>query len=124
MEKRKSLLLLSVIALTIALLSACNQNQTKKVTEPGTKYYRNILFSETPWDIEKGSRELTPEEAATINSYKFVYDNEDRLLSVEYVRGDELLGYGSLGGAAKITYEYSDNKQIKHYFDENNQPIE
>ena len=124
MKKGRSLLLLSVTVLAIALLSACNQNQTKKVAEPGTKYYRNILFSETPWDIERGSRELTPAEAANINSYKFVYDNEDRLLSVEYVRGDELLGYGSLGGAARITYEYSDNKQIKHYFDENNQPIE
>ena len=124
MEKRKSLLLLGVTALTIVLLSACNQNQTKKAAEPGTKYYRNILFSETPWDIEKGSRELTPAEAADINSYKFVYDNEDRLLSVEYVRGNELLGYGSLDGAARITYEYSGNKQIKHFFDENNQPIE
>ncbi|MCK7537146.1 MAG: hypothetical protein MZV63_42370 [Marinilabiliales bacterium] len=34
------------------------------------------------------------------------------------------LSYGSLGGAAKITYEYSDNKQIKRFFDENNQQIE
>jgi len=27
-------------------------------------------------------------------------------------------------GAAKITYEYSDNKQVKHYFNKDNQPIE
>ena len=100
MKQGKSLLLLSVTVLIITLLSACNQNQSKKTAEPGTKYYRNILFSETPWDIERGSRELTPAEAENVNSYKFVYDNEDRLLSVEYVRDDELLGYGSLGGAA------------------------
>jgi len=124
MKPGKTLLLLSVTAFAIVLLSACNQNQANKNADSGTKYYRNLLFSETPWDIEKGSRELTPGEAAEINSYKFVYDNEGRLLSVEFVRGDELLGYGSLDGAAKITYEYSDSKQIKHYFDENNQPIE
>ena len=43
---------------------------------------------------------------------------------MEFVRGDEPLSYGSLGGAAKITYEYTDNKQIKRFFDENSQQIE
>ena len=67
---------------------------------------------------------MTPAEALEINSYKFMHDNLGRLISVEFVRGDELLGYSSMRGAAKITYEYSDNKQIKHFFDENNQPVE
>jgi len=124
MKQLKTTLLSGIAILMVAFISACNQNQANKGTEPGTKYYRNILFSETPWDIEKGARELTPEEAADVNSYKFVYDNEGRLLSVEFVRGDELLSYGSLDGAAKITYEYSGNKQMKHFFDENNQPVE
>jgi YD repeat-containing protein len=53
-----------------------------------------------------------------------MYDNSGRLLSVEFVRGDELLGYSSMRGAAKITCEYSGNKQIKHFFDENSQPVE
>ena len=32
------------------------------------------------------------------------------------------LDYSSMQGAAKITYEYGDRKQIKHFFDKNNQP--
>ena len=124
MKLRRTTLLLSVVALIIAGLSACNQAPAKKSTDSGTVYYRNLLFSETPWDIEKGSRKLTPEEASEINSYKFMYDNSGRLLSVEFVRGDELLGYSSMRGAAKITCEYSGNKQIKHFFDENSQPVE
>ena len=123
MKLRKTALLLGVVTLIIAGLPACNQAPAKKSIKTGTVYYRNLLFSETPYDIERGSRELTPEQAKDINSYKFNYDNTGRLLSVEFVRGDELLGYSSMG-AAKITYEYSDNKQIKHFFDENNQPIE
>ena len=123
MKLRKTALLLGLVTLIIAGLPACNQAPTKKNTNTGTVYYRNLLFSETPWDLERGSRELTPEQAKDINSYKFNYDNTGRLLSVEFVRGDELLGYSSMG-AAKITYEYSDNKQIKHFFDENNQPVE
>jgi hypothetical protein len=124
MKLRKTALLFSVVVLIIASLSACNQAPAKKNSDTSIVYYRNLLFSETPWDIEKGSHKLTPEEAVEINSYKFKYDNEGRLLSVEYVRGDELLGYSSMGEAAKVTYEYSGNKQIKRFYDENNQQIE
>jgi len=124
MRLRKTVLLLGVVALIIAGLSACNQAKAKKSTNSGTVYYRNLLFSETPWDLERGARELTPQEASDINSYKFTYDDTGRLLSVEFVRGHEPLGYSSMGGAAKVTYEYSDNKQIKHFFDENGQQIE
>lgn len=90
----------------------------------GVKYYRNILFSETPYDLERGTRELTPDQAKEINSYKFTWGDDGKLLSVEYVRGEQLLGYGSLGGAAKITYTYNGNKQIKHFFNDKNEQIE
>ncbi len=124
MKLRKTTLILSVVVLMITVLSACNQSPAKKNSDSGIAYYRSLLFSETPWDLERGSRQLTPAEALEINSYKFIHDNSGRLISVEFVRGDELLGYSSMRGAAKITYEYSDNKQIKHFFDKNNKPVE
>lgn len=105
------------------LLNSCNQNTSRKSTTPGVAWYRSLQFSETPYDIEKGTHELTSKEAENINSYKFTRDNTGRLLSVEYVRGNELLGYSSMQ-AAKITYEYTGNKQIKRFFDENNTQIE
>ncbi|MCK7532183.1 MAG: hypothetical protein MZV63_14715 [Marinilabiliales bacterium] len=43
-----------------------NENQT------GVEYYRGIQFSETPFDTERGSHQLTAEEALTVNSYKFI----------------------------------------------------
>src|SRR5665647_1013918 len=98
MKLKKSTLVLSAIVILIAGLSACNQAPAKKSTDPTTAYYRNLLFSETPWDIERGSRQLTPAEAKEINSYKFTFDNSDRIVSVEYVRGDGLLGYSSMRG--------------------------
>ena len=124
MNLKKNTLLLGIAALIIAGIAACNQAPSKKQADSGTAWYRNLLFSETPWDTERGTRQLTADEAKEINSYKFSYDETGRLLSVEFVRGDELLSYGSLGGAAKITYEYADNKQIKRFFDENNEQIE
>ena len=59
-----------------------------------------------------------------INSYKFTYDNSGRLVSVEFMRNDTLLSYSSMGGAAKIVYEYKDNKQIKSFYNKNNEQIE
>jgi YD repeat-containing protein len=90
----------------------------------GVEYYRNLLFNETPYDIEKGIHPLTADQAKTINNYKFTYDKSGRLLSVEFVRNNVLLGYSSMQGAAKITYDYKDNKQIKHFFNKDNEPIE
>jgi len=94
----------------------------KKLT--GTHHYRSLLFSETPWDLERGTREISSAQAEDINNYRFTYNDEGRLMSVEYVRGDELLTYGSLGGAAKITYEYVDNKQIKRWYNKEGEQIE
>ena len=113
--KLNQLILLAVFAL---VFSACNQ-KPKQDNEP--KYYRQIQFSETPWDLEKGTHPITADEAKTINNYKFTYNENNQLASVEYNRNGILLDYSSIG-AAKITYTYDGNKQLKHFFDENNEP--
>lgn len=114
-----------ILTLVIGIfLVACTSSAPNKNKHAGVEYYRNLQFSETPYDIEKGTHPVTAEEAKTVNSYKFTYDNSDRLLSVEFVRNNLLLGYSSMQGAAKITYEYKDGKQIKHFFDKDNAPIE
>jgi YD repeat-containing protein len=112
-----------MIVLGIGVVS-CTGKAGSKNLHTGVEYYRNLQFSETPYDIEKGTHPLTAEEAKNINSYKFTYDQSGRLVSVEFVRDNVLLGYSSMQGAAKITYEYTDNMQTKHFFDKDNQPVE
>lgn len=111
------------IVLAIGIIS-CTGKTSQKNLHTGVEYYRHIQFSETPYDIEKGTYPISAADAKSINSYKFTYDNSGRLLSVEFVRNDLLLDYSSMQGAAKITYEYKDNSQIKHFFNKNNEPIE
>ena len=115
--------LILTLLLGISTLS-CTSTKTNKNMHTGVEYYRNLQFSETPYDIEKGTHPLTADEAKTINSYKFTYDKTGRLLSVEFVRNNVLLGYSSMQGAAKITYDYSNNMQMKHFFNKDNEPIE
>lgn len=115
--------LLLTLVLGIAVVS-CSTPAANKNTHTGVEYYRNLQFSETPYDIERGTHQLTADQAKTVNSYKFTYDKTGKLISVEYVRNNVLLGYSSMQGAAKITYDYSNNMQTKYFFDKNNEPIE
>lgn len=118
---------LNVFYLLIVLVigfSSCTGKGGQKKTEPGVEYYRALLFSETPYDTERGSRKLTADEAKSFNNYKFTWDGSGRLVSVEFGRGDSLLAYSSMGGAAKILYEYKENKQIKTFYNKKNERIE
>jgi len=123
--KLKKVIIPFILSLVLVIgIVSCTSAPANKNLHTGVEYYRNLQFSETPYDIEKGTHPLTADEAKTINSYKFTYDKTGRLISVEFVRNNVLLGYSSMQGAAKITYDYSDNMQTKHFFDKDNQPIE
>ncbi len=113
---------LLLFLLIVLGLNSCNQKQAKNKADGNVKYYRSIQFSETPWDTEKGLHELTAEEAKSINSYKFTYNDNKQLVSVEYNRNNVLLDYSSVN-AAKLTYTYEGDKQIKRFFNEKNEPI-
>lgn len=118
--KVNNLVFSGVLLLMMGILSCTG----KKETQSGVEYYRNLQFSETPYDIEKGTHRIKDSEAKNVNSYKFTYDNDGKLLSVEFVRNDVLLGYSSMGGNAKIVYEYKNDKQIKHFYNKDNERVE
>jgi hypothetical protein len=120
---RMSIPVIFSLILGIGIVS-CTGNKSQKNLNTGVEYFRSLQFSETPYDIEKGIHPLTADQAKNINNYKFTYDNTGRLLSVEFGRNIVLLGYSSMGGAAKITYEYQGNKQIKRYYNKDNEQIE
>jgi hypothetical protein len=110
------------IALIALGLNSCNQPPAKNKAESQVKYYRSIQFSETPWDTEEGLHELTAEEAKTANNYKFTFAGNNQLASVEYNRNNVLLDYASIN-AAKVTYTYEGDKQVKRFFNAKNEPI-
>lgn len=122
MRIRNYIFLFLLTGIIAASFHACTP-KTAATQPENVKYSRSLLFSETPWDTETGTYELTAEDAKTINNYKFTYDESNRLVSVEFNRNGVLLDYSSMG-AAKITYEYLDSLQIKRFFDQNGEPIE
>jgi len=111
------------ILIVISIVSCTGKSAIKGI-HSGVEYYRDLQFSETPYDLEKGVHPLSPREVSSVNSYKFTYDNSGRLITLEYGRNNLLLDYSSMGKAAKIVYEYKDNLQIKRYFSKENEQIE
>jgi len=107
--------------LLAVVLFSCSSKPTPTEAPENVKYYRNLLFSETSYDLERGNHELTADEAKTVNNYKFTFNEKGQIASVEYNRNDSLLNYSSMG-AAKITYTYEGDLQVKHFFDEKGAP--
>src|SRR5512138_1321602 len=123
MKIRKLTITAIAATLMIAIISCTGTKSQKEKLHSGVEYYRDVQFSETPYDIEKGIRPLTEADAKKINSYKFTYDDAGKLLSVEYQRNNVLLDYSSVG-AAKITYTYNGNIQTKQWFNSKNEQIQ
>ena len=107
--------------LLVLALTCCQTGM--KTADSGTRYFRQLRFSETPFDIYTGNHEITAAEAEHINHYKFTYDEASRLTSVEYMRGDALLR-GSSTGASRILIRYEGNQEIHHFFDHKGEPTE
>lgn len=123
--KLKKLIFPAILILVVGIIFvSCTGKTTQKNAHSGVEYYRHIQFSETPYDVEKGTYPITENDAKNVNSYKFTYDDSGRLISVEFVRNNVLLGYSSMGDAAKIVYDYSNHMQTKHFFNKDNEPIE
>ncbi len=110
-----------LFAIAAIILNSCSPKPAQPEAQDNVKYFRSLLFSETSWDLERGSHEITAEDAKTVNNYKFTYNDNNQLVSVEYNRNDSLLDYSSMG-AAKITYTYEGDLQNKHFFNEKNEP--
>ena len=111
----RTIALLSAFVLALGMFS-CQTGD--KSADSGVAYYRQLRFSETPFDLFRGNHEISEAQAKKVNHYKFTYDEESRLVSVEYMRGDELLR-GSSTGASRILITYEGNKEIHRFFDRN-----
>ena len=106
----------------IMVMGSCNQ-PAEEESSGEVAFYRHMLFSETPYDAYRGTYPLSAEEAENVNHYRFTYGEDGILKRVAYMRGDQLLGYSSMG-AAKIEIGYEDGKEIHRFFNENGEPHE
>ena len=111
-----------IVLCTVGLLIMVSCKESGKTSDSGVRYFRHLKFSETPYDRIQGIHPITADEAKTINHYTFTDDESGRLVSVEFMRGNELLEYSQLG-AAKIAIRNEDHKEIYSYYNAKNEQI-
>jgi len=87
------------------------------------KYYKHLVFRETPYAPLKGRNPISSEMAQNENHYKLTFDSSDRLIKVEYKYGDQIISpkrAGTMDGSidlAPITeIQYEENLEIRHFF--------
>jgi len=120
--KQIRLLQLTGLAVMLLSLASCADKSANSSEFDSVQHYRSLMFSETPWDPIKGNFRLSEEESQSINNYTLTYDEQERLVKVEYGRGDTLLDKSSLR-AAKVVISYEENKEIRHYFNSKDSAI-
>ena len=65
-----------LFAITAIVLNSCSSKPAQPEAQDNVKYYRGLLFSETSWDLKRGSHELTADVAKTVNNYKFTFNEK------------------------------------------------
>ncbi|QKX06742.1 hypothetical protein HN014_18065 [Aquimarina sp. TRL1] len=87
------------------------------------KYYKHLVFRETPYSATIGRIPISKERAMKENHYKMSYDNRGRLTLIEYRIGNTLIsrrrvgildGFRNIHSRTKIRYE--DNKEIRTFY--------
>lgn len=88
------------------------------------KYFKHLVFRETPYAQTKGRIPISEERAKNENHYRLTYNAENKLHKIEYRFGDKLIRLsrsGMLDGnrnlASKTIITYEDNKEIRTFYD-------
>ncbi len=109
----------TIFLIAYLLVSQLIQAQTQK-------YFKHLIFRETPYSQTEGRIPLTEKEAKNVNHFELSYNASNKLISVEYKYQQNLITLnrsGILDGkkalAPRTQIKYEDDKEIRTFFDVN-----
>ncbi|MFK5983597.1 MAG: S41 family peptidase [Flavobacteriaceae bacterium] len=95
-----------------------------------TKYFKHLVFRETPYSKTEGRITLSEDESKNTNHFKLSYDTSNRLILIEYLYKNSLINLnrsGILDGkralASKTKIDYTKNTETRIFFDVDNKPV-
>jgi len=93
------------------------------------KYFKHLVFRETPYAPLKGRNPITPEMAHQENHYKLTYNKNNQLVRLVYKFGEQVVSpkrAGMMDGSYEIApatdISYEGNLELRHFFDEQGNP--
>ena len=124
MELRNHLTILRMSTL-FALLLMISSNVLAQKTE----YYRHLIFRESPYSDIRGIHQIDKATSDNETHYRFVYDDQNRLVEVSHRLGDFIINDNNNWDsftwyASKMTVEYMDNQEIRYYYNRLDKNVE
>jgi len=123
--------LVGILVLSIGVGASAISNPAIASTPvmESSKFFRHLMFRESPYAPYKGIHPISASEAKTSAHYKFDYDSKGRVVAIAHQIGNEVIADNGnwdsfIWFAPKVTIEYGKNHQIHRYYDVENQQIE
>ena len=94
-----------------------------------TEYFRHLVFRESPFSDTKGIHQIDKSKAQEEAHYRFVYDNQNRVIEVSHRIGDVVINNNNnwdsfIWFSPKMTIEYSKNKETRYFYNRLGKKIE
>mgnify|MGYP003145167728 CR=1 FL=1 len=94
-----------------------------------TEYYRHLVFRESHYSDIRGIHEIDEQSSKKETHYRFVYDNQNRLVEVSHRLGDFIINDNNnwdsfIWFSPKMTIEYTNNQEIRYYYNRLDKKIE
>lgn len=90
-----------------------------------SKYFRHIMFRESPFAPYKGIHPITASVAERVAHYQFDFDSKGRVKSISHKIGNQIINDNGnwdsfIWFAPKVTMEYQSDGEIHRYFNADN----
>lgn len=114
-----TLLVLLIINPVIGVLESAGASEAGAGTK--VAYYSQLVFRETPFADLRGAYPISHEGAKSYKHYRFVYDQNDRVIEVSFRHGNEIhdlnISRTALLFTPVIRIEYREKKEIRTFYD-------
>lgn len=122
--KKKSTTIKTIVTFCIGIIVVCTILAFHSAEQKtNTKYYKHLVFRETPYTPIMGRIEISKESAKNENHYKLTFNKENKLILVEYLYGNKQISRrraGIMDGFrnihSKTVIQYDKNLEIRTFF--------
>lgn len=123
--KKASYRMIRITILSIYIIAATSTCLYSQKIE----YYRHLIFRETPLSDIRGNHPIDYNEAQNEVHYRFVYDENDRLIEVSRRLADHIVADNGnwdtfIWFSPKMTISYESNQEVRYYYNHIDQRIE
>lgn len=113
---------------TVSLTPIAFADTTNSHSKAESKYFRHIMFRETPWASYRGIHPIDTNEPPAVAHYQFDYDSEQRVVAIRYQINNDLIDDNQVWDsfiwfAPSVKIEYGESSEVHTYYNVNGEQV-